>query len=117
MSDLDQLAEYDSDLPIDTAQEKAHNSEEDNGANLLLAEAEALSTLATNPGWKVLKAFFLEQIESHTSKLVQETSFQEIRRLQEYIKACHNLLNYPDAKISEASQFVESISRQQSDLA
>lgn len=113
---LASLAEYSDDLSIDKMSELDNNNNAvSSSATAFLADAEHLKQMTSTQGWKIFKSFVETQISSHTAKLIQETKLEEIQRLQEYLKACHNLLQFPELTVSEASTFAESLS-QQADL-
>jgi hypothetical protein len=111
--ELETLNEYDNDTgaPLASSEKRATNEE----AELLLARAEALSQMKITPGWQVVNEFIDTQIASHTSKLITENDFKEVRRLQEYLKALANIQSFVDVTISEASQFAELVAQQSQD--
>lgn len=111
--ELEMLSDYDSDTgaPLASSEKQATNEE----AEQLLARAEALTQMKSTAGWGVVKEFISSQIESHTRKLIIESDFKEVRRLQEYVKALSNVEEYVELTISEASHFAEQLAQQNQD--
>lgn len=112
--DLEMLNEYESDAPVDSGEQSDNIDALVDGP--LIANGLALKELQVSLGWGILKRFIEEQIDSHKDKLVTETDFKEIRRVQEYLKALQNVLVFPDIMISEASKHAEQVAQIKQDL-
>ena len=77
---------------------------------LLISEGQALQQMKLGKGWKILASFIEMAIESSKEKLLEETRYDEIRRLQEYVKAYSNVLGFVESRIAEAVEAAEMIS-------
>lgn len=111
--ELELLSQYDEDTGSPKMETLARANED--AIADLIARAEALTKLKASSGWKVVEEFINDQLSAHTKKLITETDFKEVRRLQEYLKALSIVPAWIDSTISEASQFVESVSQQAQD--
>lgn len=72
---------------------------------IFIEEGNQLAALKQLPGWKQVENFVNESVDYFKVKLINSTDTDQIRRLQEAIKAYLNILHFVDQKINEAKSF------------
>ena len=70
----------------------------------LVREAVALSAMSQTAGWKVVERFLNDCIASHHGNLLEAKDLDEVRRLQERVKAYANVLSYVEVVVREGEE-------------
>lgn len=91
---------------LDTGEQAQLNLQRDEESQLeAINEGRLLGQLKTHSGFEILEKYLQAAIEDIRTRLVRETDFKRIRRLQETATAYQNVLGFIDFKISEGQAF------------
>ena len=89
--------ELDSSTEIHVAREQARQ----------IVEADDLEAMCKTPGWQLVETHIRDMQAAYTDQLIVTTDIDEIRRLQETVKACANILGFVFGKIREGKSLAE----------
>lgn len=76
-------------------------AEEEAAIQQAIEEGHALDILRQSTGFKILEDFLKNSIDNLVGQLKIEQDYKKIRRLQEALKAYHNVLLFVDVKVND----------------
>lgn len=85
--------------------DKSLVEKEDTEVAAIRAEGKALENLKTSPGWKIVSSWMQDCVMVYTDTLVKSKDLDQMKRLQEAIKAYKNIEGFLTVRIDQAKSF------------